>query len=417
MSIEVPIEKIKIDQDLYPRDSIDQNQVNLYRQNLEALPPIILSNDYILIDGAHRLQAYEIESKKTINAELIDIPKDKILIESIRYNSKHGKQLTLTEKKRLARLLIQQDPKNGKDIADILAVNSSSIRKWTKDIRLKGKIETKDKILKLYLQCKTQNEISELVDVPRQTIGRYLHDAQNGIDPKMGSPDSLQYYDYWYFSTCDPTYGTTGYPGRVAGQILENYLYYYTQPFEIVVDPMAGGGTTGDVCKSMYRRYQLYDLHPLKTRSDINKHDITIGYPDNAKNCHAVFLDPPYWMMKDKQYKSGSSSGFSREKFIEFIAKLAKDTYDTLRPNGFCGFLFQDVMPKVEGLYVLPEREKEPIFTADLFKLFIDVGFKRESHISTPLSTQQYTGSKVALAKEKKVILHINRDFYVFKKK
>jgi len=35
--------------------------------------------------------------------------------------------------------------------------------------------------------------------------------------------------------------------GAIPGQIVENVLYYYTEPFQVVVDPMAGGGTTIDL--------------------------------------------------------------------------------------------------------------------------------------------------------------------------
>ena len=35
------------------------------------------------------------------------------------------------------------------------------------------------------------------------------------------------------------------YPGAILRGIIENVLYYYTEPFEVVVDPMAGGGPKG----------------------------------------------------------------------------------------------------------------------------------------------------------------------------
>jgi hypothetical protein len=36
---------------------------------------------------------------------------------------------------------------------------------------------------------------------------------------------------------------------------LDNLLYLYTKPFDIVVDPFAGGGSTIDLCKKRFRRY------------------------------------------------------------------------------------------------------------------------------------------------------------------
>jgi site-specific DNA-adenine methylase len=43
---------------------------------------------------------------------------------------------------------------------------------------------------------------------------------------------------------------------------LDNLLYLYTQPFDIVVDPFAGGGSTIDVCKKRFRRYWVSDRKP-----------------------------------------------------------------------------------------------------------------------------------------------------------
>ena len=54
-------------------------------------------------------------------------------------------------------------------------------------------------------------------------------------------------------------------------------------PGALVVDPMAGGGTTLDVCESMGRRCLAYDLHPV--RPDIHQHDVNDGFPPEASGC------------------------------------------------------------------------------------------------------------------------------------
>ena len=63
----------------------------------------------------------------------------------------------------------------------------------------------------------------------------------------------------------------------------------------LVVDPMAGGGTTLDVCQSMGRRCLAYDLEP--SRPDIHHHDIRAGFPAAAVGCDLIFCDPPYHTM------------------------------------------------------------------------------------------------------------------------
>ena len=194
--------------------------------------------------------------------------------------------------------------------------------------------------------------------------------------------------------------------------ISKHFIYYWTDPWDIVVDPMAGGGTTEDVCKKFFRRYQVYDINPLKTRQNIVQYDITKGYPEKAKGCKAIFLDPPYWHMKDSNYKKGSASGLTREEFIAFISKLAVDSFQVLKKGGILGFLFQSIAPPVEGLYKGPK----PLLSIELAFQFILAGFEGHWEIPAPLSNQQYDGTKVNLAKKKKVPVHVNRMFYVFKK-
>jgi DNA modification methylase len=134
-------------------------------------------------------------------------------------------------------------------------------------------------------------------ELTRQRISQIINTAKNSILGKICAPDSLQIYNVWNFPKCDPRYGLD-YPGRIPGQIVENILYYYTEPFDIVVDPMAGGGTTVDVCKAMFRRYQAYDINPI--REEIKKHDIRQGFPQRAKGCKLIFLDPPSWRAYNK---------------------------------------------------------------------------------------------------------------------
>ncbi len=59
-------------------------------------------------------------------------------------------------------------------------------------------------------------------------------------------------YDVWSFRH-DRAFGIP-HPGRTPPGIVAHTLHYFTRPNDLVVDPMAGGGTTIDVCKSMGRR-------------------------------------------------------------------------------------------------------------------------------------------------------------------
>ena len=50
-------------------------------------------------------------------------------------------------------------------------------------------------------------------------------------------PDSLKVFNLWNFGKSN---NALKYPGQIPSQIIENLLWYYTQPFDTVYDPMAG---------------------------------------------------------------------------------------------------------------------------------------------------------------------------------
>lgn len=137
-----------------------------------------------------------------------------------------------------------------------LAVSVRVVELWfQKKETEKGKLRD-ERILELWLACKTQEEISKKVDISRSRVSEILENARNGKLSELQEPKSLKYFDVWSFNNCDPAYGIGNFPGRIPGQIIENLLHHFTEPFNIVLDLMAGSGTTIDVCKAMLQRYQ-----------------------------------------------------------------------------------------------------------------------------------------------------------------
>ena len=57
------------------------------------------------------------------------------------------------------------------------------------------------------------------------------------MEKSVTPPESLKYYDVWNFAKLDKSYGQD-YPGRIPGQIVENALWYFTKPLDIVCDPL-----------------------------------------------------------------------------------------------------------------------------------------------------------------------------------
>ena len=138
-------------------------------------------------------------------------------------------------------------------------------------------------------------------------------------------------YDVWPFRH-DRAFGIP-HPGAIPPGIVAHALHYFTPPGGLVVDPMAGGGTTVDVCQSMGRRCLAYDLHP--TRPDIQPYDVRKGFPTEASGCDLIFCDPPYHTMLAQKYAGDSIASAPLSEWISFLHELARHAIVTLRPGGY----------------------------------------------------------------------------------
>lgn len=70
--------------------------------------------------------------------------------------------------------------------------------------------------------------------------------------------------------------------------IIYNLVWRYTDPGDLVVDPMCGSGTTIDVCREEGRRAIGYDTTPV--RSDIIQNDAR-NIPLASDSVDMVFID------------------------------------------------------------------------------------------------------------------------------
>jgi len=412
------IDSIRILDGAYPRDGLDKATIEAYRAALADLPPILITATDILVDGAHRLQAYRLEGKTTIPVEVDStMPEDptveQILIRSAELNARHGKQLTMTEKAKLTRRLY------GKSIDGViyrtsklaakLGADERTVREWTRTQREDEKTERQRKALDLYLQCHTQEEIADRLGWSLRTIKEDLAECKNGNSAE-NAPDPLRFADVWSFVECDKRFGHD-FKGRIPGQIVQHTLYYYTEVFDIVVDPMAGSGTTVDVCKLVLRRYRTYDLNPV--RSDIQKHNILDGFPEETKGCNLIFADPLYWDMNegDYQHPEGSLASLTLDAFLTWEAEFAKSCETMLAKGGHVAFLIQSQTGPSVPL------DKEYIDHAfEVYQRFVGVGFTPVRRISVPMPTETVAPQHIEKAKEERRMLGLVRDLLIFRK-
>jgi len=153
-----------------------------------------------------------------------------------------------------------------------------------------------DRAYDLWLDCYSQRDIAEIIgkEYPafrgtgKSTIDEWL--GRKSADAENRPPDSRQHFDIWQFATADQDAGSQSYFGALPPQVVENLLWFFTEPGDIVVDPFAGSGTTVDVAKAMGRRVWASDIrgNHYSPHLPIHKHDITTGWPDAAQRMHAA---------------------------------------------------------------------------------------------------------------------------------
>jgi len=205
-------------------------------------------------------------------------------------------------------------------------------------------------------------------------------------------------YDVWNFIDCDKRFGTE-YPGQIPGQILQNVLYYFTIEGDLVVDLMAGGGVTNDVCQAMGRHCLSYDVQP--SREFIIKHDFRDGLPKEAKKANLIFLDPPYFKKKEEEYGEKSISALNRKQYLESIDKLA------LVCQGH-------KVAFVMGKYLDYKHPEDSIFISEYVNIFEKHGFRQIDEISINQMPPEGGQYDVIQSKKQKRMCILKRDLIIF---
>jgi ParB family transcriptional regulator, chromosome partitioning protein len=213
-------------------------------------------------------------------------------------------------------------------------------------------------------------------------------------------------YDVWSFRH-DRAFGIP-HAGSIPPAIVAHALYYYSLPDALVVDPMAGGGTTLDVCQSMGRRCLAYDIQP--TRAEVKLHDIRRGFPSEATGCDLIFCDPPYHTMLARQYSGDSIAAAPFSAWITFLQDLARHAFVALKPGGYLALLLaaqteKDLLPGFGYL--------DHAFFG--YSAALHAGFLPERRISCPMEGA-YMPQHVRRARQEGRLLGQVRDLLVLRK-
>ena len=213
-------------------------------------------------------------------------------------------------------------------------------------------------------------------------------------------------YDVWHFKH-DRAFGVP-HPGAIPPAIIAHLLHYYTNPGSLVVDPMAGGGTTLDVCESMGRRCLAYDIAPV--RPEIQAWDVNQGFTSVASGCDLIFCDPPYHTMRARHYQADGVGELPLASWIEFLRQLAINAFQTLRPGGYFALLLANQTEKdlPAGVGYL-----DHVFLG--YEAALAAGFRPERRVSCPMSGA-YLPRQVQKARIEGRMLGQARDLLIMRK-
>lgn len=414
---EVAVETIVFREDLYPRIETNPQTVQKYAEDLSILPPIEVNQRLELIDGWHRWTAHKKNKVPAIRTITTDTRSDAHLLElAIERNATHGLQLSQEDKRTLARRLYHITPERERDeqkrhLAKILSVSERTVRDWLSRIDKDSKEARDKRIFELWLACWTQEEIAEAVGVPRTTVEEVL--TKSAELPESSKPAAFHHIDfdpplYNVWKQQEKTAGASHF-GNSDSRWVDNLLYLYTQPFDVVVDPFAGSGSTIDVCKKRVRRYWVSDRLPIPEREkDIRTWDITAGLPPlpRWKDVQLVYLDPPYWKQAEGQYSHDPTdlANMPLDRFTCTLAGLIKAFAGKLTSGAKIALLLQPTQ------WNAPEKG----FTDHVTDMLRAVKLPVVMRIQAPYESQQCTAQMVAWAKANKQILVLSREIVVW---
>lgn len=394
-------------EDLYPRFEPNQATIQKYAYSIEHLPPIKLNQNNILIDGFHRWKAHQLAGEAEIKFEVIETASEKELKKfAYLLNSNHGLQLNSDEKKRYAQEMIGE--MDIKDLAVVLSVDQATINRWTSSQREAIKEERNRQIVELYLRAwNTQQGIADSLGLKRENVSDIIERGKILHLQEFTKTFTPPIYNIWNLKKQDNA--TESHFGSFPLYFMKSLLHYHSEPLDIIFDPFAGGGTTVDACKEMFRRYYCTDRDVKPGREkDILQHDIITGFPDALPKPAMLFLDPPYWVLAKDEYSEGETDlgNMTRDQFFAAMQQITNEAKQrkinriayVIRPIWETG---GEKWQWVDPMFSLYDSVKDK--------------YEIEARYVLPYSTEQYSGLWVNRAKDKNQCLILNRELTIFK--
>jgi len=235
---------------------------------------------------------------------------------------------------------------NGKKLLTALDVDRSSPISKSTTMTILELFRPSDVLISQWFGFLTENRGQKNLEVsPKAKSWELLAQTKKTQEAAEEIP-RLQATTLWDFPK--QSYGTAPkgnnkYAGVTPAELIWNLVWRYTEPGDLVVDPMCGSGTTLDVCKEERRRAICYDISPPPYRKDVIQNDAReIPLPDNYVDM--VFVDSPYGdnIRYNEHPDCIGKISSENESFYEELEKVIKECHRIMKPGKVLGWLIGD---------------------------------------------------------------------------
>jgi DNA modification methylase len=227
---------------------------------------------------------------------------------------------------------------------------------------------------------------------------------------------------------------TPNYRGNFAPQVARNVIEMYSEPGEVVLDPMCGGGTTLIECKLLGRcgigvdinpeaveltkkalRFEHTPLQEGKSKKEKGKSEDVLRVADarnlgfiSDESMDLILTHPPY--LNIIRYSDGLAGDLSAiasvNKFCGEMEAVAGELFRVLKPNRYCAILMGDTR---RGRHFVPLAYR-------VMERFLKAGFVLKEDIIKAQHNCSATGRWKWKALKDKFYLIMHEHLFVFRK-
>jgi DNA-directed RNA polymerase specialized sigma24 family protein len=428
--VTIPLSAIVFDASIYPRlEGHLPQKVQEYARDMASIEAagkwIAINAENILIDGRHRQLAYRKlhEGDEDVPITVWRYPVISPL-ETLRLAASlqdRGTALSAGDRIATAQRLYALGLSSQAEIGAALGVAQSTVSGWLSATLKDEKDRQREHVRALWLACHTQREIADAVHVSQGTVHAWVEELIKKSDADILinltrreqalAAHAIEFEaplsDFWEHDAQTPD---TRQYGSSDDHWIDNLLYFYTQPFDIVVDPFAGAGPMVTWCQKRLRRYWVSDRKPaVEYAAAIRQWDITTGLPKlpSWKDVRLVYLNPPAWKGATRHVSDDRAdlASMSREDYAAMLAEIIQAFGKRLSPGAVIALLMSP------SQWEAPDRR----YTDHIMDIGCLVRLPLQMRFVCPYGPERCTQEMVDWAQANKQLLVLNREIVVWK--